>query len=98
MKKLVIVLGLGLGLVLGSCGKEVRVEKVSSPTPTPTVIPHTPLGGVPTWRREDPPPKCPMERELLALSRVQGDFIGECLALLQRKEVNLKECVDLCVR
>jgi len=98
MKKLVIVLGLGLGLVLGSCGKEVRVEKVSSPTPTPTVIPHTPLGGVPTWRREDTPERaCPIATELLALSRVQGDSMKECLALLHKKNIRLKECIDLCV-
>jgi len=99
MKKLAIVLG--LGLVLGSCGKEVSIEKVSDSTPTvtPTTTPTpAPLGGVPTWRREDTPERaCPIATELLALSRVQGDSMKECLALLHKKNIRLKECIDLCV-
>ena len=101
MKKLVIVLIL---MLLVSCGKEVVIESrgVAPPTATPTVTPHAPhapLGGVPTWRREDTPERaCPIATELLALSRVQGDSMKECLALLHKKNIRLKECIDICVR
>jgi len=92
MKVSSLVLGL---VVLVSCGKEVVIESVA--TPTPTATPATaPLGGVPTWRR-DPPKKCPIASEIIALGRVQGNFMEECLTLLQRKEVYQKECVDMCI-
>jgi len=99
MKKLVIVLIL---MLLVSCGKEVVIESrgVAPPTATPTVAPvPAPLGGVPTWRREDTPERaCPIATELLALSRVQGDFVEECLAFLHKKNLRVKECIDICVR